>query len=284
MHMSEQRYILTVQNKDIFKEVDVSKDTPLLKIGTLQDCNVRFKRELFAMPVCVTLRMDQDGWRVSCDNSLYISSRNVKDCSETVIGHGDIIQFHCADDKSVLFSLSFSYDFTVNAIDFDTILDIRNINSMIIGNVVNAQIKLESKFVGSEYVILTREQGGLFTLDASRAPNSATHNGIRLFDKVTIRECDFIGIADYSFYFKNQILYTVKRNDMRINGISSQPLRDETPAFNYPKLNRSPRMIYAFNTDPIEILNPPKKPDKPRDNLVMQFAPALLMINRKSVV
>ena len=58
--MDEQRYILTVQNKNIFKEVDVSKDTPLLRIGTMQDCDVRLKRELFAMPICVTLRIDQD--------------------------------------------------------------------------------------------------------------------------------------------------------------------------------------------------------------------------------
>ena len=277
--MNEQRYILTIQNKNIFKEVDVSKDTPLLKIGTLQDCDVRLKRELFAMPVCVTLRLEQDDWRVSCDSGLYIRSKNFKDCSETSISHGDIIEIHCDDDKTVLFTLSFSYDFTVSAIDFDTILDIRNINSLIIGNTLNAQIKLESKFAGSEYINLSRGQGGNFFIDATHAPTSATHNGIRIFDnKTTLREYDFIGIADYSFYFKNNVLYTAIRGDMRFNGISTQPLRDETPAFDYPKLNRSPRMLYAFNTDPIEILIPPKKPDKPRDNIIMQFAPALLMI------
>jgi S-DNA-T family DNA segregation ATPase FtsK/SpoIIIE len=276
--MSEQRYILTVQNSNIFKEVDVSADTPSLKIGTLQECDVRLKRELFDLPVCVTLKTESGDWRVCCDAGLYISSRAVKDCGESAIRHGDILSIHNARDKSELFTLSFSYDFTVSAVDFDTIIDIRNTTNLVIGNSPSAQIKLGGRFIGSEYLTLTRGHGGIFSLDASRAPTSATLNGIRLFDTAEIGEYDFIGIADYSFYFKNQVLYTTMRDDLRISGIASQPLRDETPAFDYPKLNRSPRMLYAFNTDPIEILNPPKKPDKPRDNLIMQLSPALLMI------
>lgn len=276
--MNEQQYILTIQSSSIFKEVDVSEKTPYLKIGTLQECDVRLKRELFAMPVYVVLRLEQSDWYISCGDSLYISSKRVKDCRETSIHHGDVIRIHCADDKSVLFILSFSYDFTASVFGFDTIIDVRGMNDLVIGSTSNAQIKLESEFVGSEYVTLKRGEGGLFTFDAANAPDSATHNGIRLFEKAVIQEYDFIGIADYSFYYKNQVLYTAMREDLRINGISSQPLRDETPAFDYPKLNRSPRMLYSFNTDPIEILNPPKKPDKPRDNLVMQLSPALLMI------
>ena len=34
----EQQYILTIQNGDVFKEVDVSGQKPSLKIGPLQDC------------------------------------------------------------------------------------------------------------------------------------------------------------------------------------------------------------------------------------------------------
>lgn len=276
--MVDQRYILTIHNNDIFKEVDVSSDTPCIRIGTLQDCDVRLKRELFEIPVCIMLYLDGDEWRVSCNEMMYISSRTVKDCSETAIRHGDILNVHNKDTKAVLFTLTFAYDFAVGAVNFDTILDIRNINSLVIGNAPNAQIHLGSRFVGTEYITLTRGQDGKLIVDASHAPNSATLNGMRIFDQTVVEEYDFIGLADYSFYYKNQVLYTAMRDDLRISGVSAQPLRDETPAFNYPKLNRSPRMLYAFNNDPIEILNPPKKPDKPRDNLVLQLTPALAMI------
>lgn len=276
--MNKQRYILSIQNNDIFKEIEVSDDTPLLRIGTLQDCDVRLKRELFNMPVLVLLCLEGGEWRISCDDKLYISSRTVKDCSETAIHHGDILEVHDKDTKAVLFTLSFTYDFTVSVINYDTIIDIRNINCLVIGNAPNAQIHLGSKFVGTEYITLTRDPGGQLTIDVSHAPNSVTLNGVRLIEEATVEEFDFIGIADYCFYYKNQVLYTTMRDDLRISGIYSQPLRDETPAFNYPKLNRSPRMLYSFNTEPIEILNPPKKPDKPRENLVLQLTPALAMI------
>jgi S-DNA-T family DNA segregation ATPase FtsK/SpoIIIE len=276
--MNEQRYILTVQSNNIFREVDVSADTPLLKIGTLQDCDVRLKRELFGFPVGLTLRSENDEWCISCDEGLFICSASAKECTQTSINHGDILTIHSSLDKKSILTLTFAYDFTVNAIDFDTIIDIRNINNLTIGNAPSAQLKLKSKFVDNEYITLARGKDGSFTLNPSHAPSGATLNGIRIFENVIVQECDFIGIADYSFYFKNQVLYTAMREDLQISGVSSQPLRDETPAFEYPKLNRSPRMLYAFNTDPIEVLNPPQKPSKPKDNLVLQLAPALLMI------
>ncbi len=36
--------------------------------------------------------------------------------------------------------------------------------------------------------------------------------------------------------------------------------------------------MYSFQSDPIEVLDPDKKPDKPRENLVMQLSPALAMM------
>lgn len=276
--MKEQRYILTIQNSNIFKEIDVSNDTPLLKIGTLQECDVRLKRELFSVPVCVTLRLEENEWRISCSDKLRIDSKDIKGSKEVAVRHGDILEIYDIEADVFLFKLSFSYDFTLNAINFDTIIDIRNINCLIIGDASNAQIRLNSKYINSEYITLTRKQKGLFILDATHAPTGATHNGIRVLEHSEIEEYDFIGLADYSFYFKNQVIYTTNREDMYINNVSSQPLRNETAAFEYPKLNRSPRMLYHFDIEPIEILNPPKKPDKPRDNLVLQMLPALLMM------
>lgn len=276
--MNVQKYILTILNNSIFREVDVSPDASPLKVGTLQDCDVRLKRELFAEPICVTLLHAEGEWRVACAEGLSIHSASVKDSKETVIHHGDILEIHSAGSGTVLFSMSFSYDFTQNSTDFDTIVDVRNVSHLVIGNSSNAQIKLESAYIGGEYITLDRRPDGGYDADASHAPASATLNGIRLFGKAQVGEYDFIGLADYSFYFKNQVLYTAKREDMRISGISSQPLREETPAFDYPKLNRSPRMLYDFDTTPVEVLNPPQKPEKPRDNLVLQLSPALLMM------
>ena len=280
--MDGKLYVLTIRNSNIFKEVDISRNTPVIKIGTLQDCDVRLKRELFEIPVCITVRLENhenDDWCVSCVGDLYISSADIRRCTETPIRHGDFMSVHNVSDEENLLTLSFSYDFALSARDFDTIIDIRNTPVLTIGGVSSANIILDSGFAGGEHITLTNGSDAEYSLmlDVAHAQNSATLNGVRIFGKEKVSEFDFFGLADYSFYFKNGVLYTAMRDDLHIRGILSQPLRDETPAFDYPKLNRSPRMIYDFDATPIEILNPPQKPEKPRDNIAMMLMPALLM-------
>jgi len=276
--MSKQRYILTVQNSDIFKEVDVSNERPVIKIGTLQDSDERLKREIFDEPIGLTLRLDGLEWRIFCDENLLIDTSVARSCHETVIRHGDVISVHSVATGKALLTVSFSRDFTTAAIDFDTIVDVRNIHQLTIGDSPSAQIMLKSDSVDAEYITLTRSQSGNgFDLDASNAQSSATINGIRVFTKAKVSEMDFFGIASFSFYYKNEILYIPMRDDLQINGLTTQPLRDETPAFDYPELNRSPRMIYEFNTEPIEVLSPPPRPTKPKDNIMLMIMPAFLM-------
>lgn len=277
--MNNERFILTLYNKNIFKEIDVTEERPCIKIGNLQDCDIRIKRNLYDLPICVVLRFDGNDWRMTCNNTLYMNTKTANECTQAVLHHGDILSINKVSTKTELFSLSFSYDFTVGAVNFDTVIDVRSSETIVIGNSPNAHIKLNSKYVGNEFVILTRDRrSGNFILDPTNAANSATLNGIRVFEKTAVREMDFIGVADYSFYYKNQVLYTASRRDMSINNIPGKPLRNETPAFEYPKLNRSPRMKYALDLEPIDILDPAKKPDKPRENLIMQLSPALAML------
>ena len=276
--MSGEKYILTIRNSDIFKEVNLRDDSIFVRIGTTQDCNVRLKRELFEVPVCISVWFEDGKWQISCDDALFIEAPSVKSTQKITLNHGDILNFYDSTLKRLVLNVSFSYDFTINTVNYDTIVDIRSLNKITIGDSPNAQIRLNSQYVGSELIILSRRTDGLLDIDPSNAPKSATVNGNRIFEQTPIHEYDFVGIADYSFYFKNGVLYTSMRSDMAFVGVSDQPLREETPAFDYPKLNRSPRMLYSFKTDPIEILNPPQKPEKPKDNLALQLSPALLMI------
>jgi len=280
---NRQRNILTIQGIKFLKEVDVSDETPVIKIGTLQDCDVRLKRDLFDIPVYIVLKREDNGWSLSCNDEACFSSATLVGCRETQIRHGDIISFDNATGSSKIMTLSFSHDFTTHAADFDTIIDIRGMHQVTIGNSPEYNIQLGSPFAGSEYLVLTRGNSGRLELNALHAQRSATLNGVRVLGRaevgveVEVREYDFIGIADYSFYYKNEVLYTNMREGLQINGIRSHPIREETPAFDYPKLNLSPRLIYDFNKEPIEILVPPKKPEKPKDNLLMTLMPMLLM-------
>ena len=181
----EQQYILTIQNGDVFKEVDVSGQTPSLKIGTLQDCGVRLKGELFPVPISLALRLGEDGWRLSCGQGLCLSSSSVQDCGEALIGHGDILRLCRQGERQELLTLSFSYNFTAGLGEFDTILDIRGQSRILIGNHPAAQIQLASGYIGEEYLILSAAQNGRYALDVSNAAD-ATLNGVRQLDRKSV--------------------------------------------------------------------------------------------------
>lgn len=276
--MEKQRYILTIQNNNIFKEVDVSGETPLIKIGTTQDCDVRLKRELFDVPILVHLICENDEWKVVCCKEIYFSSKDANPCREMSIHHGDVLFINDTATQKGLFSLIFVYDFNESGANYDTIIDIRSCQSLIIGSAQNANIRLSGKYIGSDSIVLRRDEDGQIVLDVKYASNNATLNGIRIFQNTIIEEFDFIGIADYSFYYKNGILYTFARDDLQVMGVAAKPLRDETEAFCYPKINRSPRMMYSFEEKPIEVLCPPAKPQKPKTNIAMQLMPSLAMM------
>lgn len=276
--MNGEKYILTIRNSDVFKEVNLSDEIVSLKIGTTKDCNVRLKQELFQVSVCITVWLENGEWQFSCNDALFIEKTSTTGSKKAALHHGDILNLHDSVSKQLILNVAFSYDFSDNAVNYDTIVDIRSLNKITIGGSPDSQVRLNSKYVDSEKITLSRRADGSFDIDPTNAPKSATLNGNRIFAHTSICEYDFVGIADYNFYFKNGVLYTAMRSDMDFSGVSAQPLREETPAFDYPKLNRSPRMLYSFNSDPIEILSPPQKPEKPKDNLVLQLSPALLMI------
>ncbi len=271
---ANQQYILTLKSNNLLKEVAVSLSTPVIKIGTLQECDIRLKRELFDLPVCLDMKFDGQEWHIYCDKTIHMNSVFVKNCRECAIHHGDVLEVYRSDEQVLLFELTFSYDFSSVPNNFDTILDIRSINRFAIGN-TNSDIVLNSDYIEDEYVEITREDGELFI-----NPTNAyvTLNGVRISDKRKMEEFDFLGVGEHNFYYKNQVFYTTLHPQMEIHNIPLQPLREETLAFEYPKLNRSPRMLYNFNKEPIEILNPPKMPSKPRENLLMQIAPAFAML------
>ncbi len=276
--MGEDRYILRIQNKQVYKEVAVGSEMTMLRIGTTQECDVRLKRDLFGRSVVVTMCLIGKEWRISCEDGLQLSSKSVKSCGESVIKQGDILRLHGEDSQSYLLTFMLDDDYANDQQVYDMIVDIRNVDELVIGDHMSAQLKLQSKYVKGQYLSLRKASEGMYLMDAKQAPFSATLNGNRVLDRVEVKEYDFIGLADFQFYYKNGVFYTQERRDLLVFGVQTQPLREETEAFDYPKLNRSPRRLYPRDDESIEVLNPPQKPQKPKTNLVMQLSPALAMI------
>lgn len=267
---------LIIEGGGVTRAAVLSENRPGIRIGSVSDCDIRLKRELFDGPVLVTVCFSGDGWRISCEEGAALISRTGKEASEFGVLHGDIFSLRQGGSDVLKFYTYFSYPDP--APDYDAIIDIRDLSPVVIGNTDGAHIKLDSDIISGEYIVLSNDDGEI-SADASFAPNSALLNGERFFGIAKISDFDFISLGDFIFYFKNGVLYTPEREDLSVaSGLDYMPLREETPAYRYPELNRGPRLKKDLGDEPIEIAGPPKKPDAPKTSLILQLSPTLAMI------
>lgn len=275
--MENERYILTLISEKIFKEVDIFPDIEMLKIGTTPDCDVKIKFEQLGINFSFVIYKTEKEFVIRCSDWLTMSTNGSEETIEIKLEQGIIISVADITSKSIVMNLAFSYDYTANAVNFNRIIDISSSQKFIIGSASNSSIKLKSSYFKNENLIISNKGDKIF-VDAGYAPRSAFINGVRLTGICELKEMDFIGVAGYSFYYKNKRIYACIKDGNIETGFPVSVLHHERGGLEYPYFSRSPRMKYVFDTSDIEILNPPEKPSKPQTNLVLQLAPALLMM------
>lgn len=101
------------------------------------------------------------------------------------------------------------------------------------------------------------------------------HNGNRIEKQAEIKSGDFFSISDFFFYFKNEALWTEIRADMGVNFLNYKDM--PTPNA-YPMFSRNTRIKTVVNDEKIEILDPPAKPQKPKNNILMKLLPSFGML------
>ena len=104
---------------------------------------------------------------------------------------------------------------------------------------------------------------------------SVCYNGTKIQSDVLVRDTDFFSIADFIFCYKEGLLWTEIRDDLQVNGISYYDCPDVN---SYPRFVRNTRERIKVNTEKIEILDPPSKPSKPRNNIVTSILPSMGML------
>ena len=167
---------LIIEGGGVTRAAVLSENRPGIRIGSVSDCDIRLKRELFDGPVLVTVGFSGDGWRISCEEGAALISRAGKEASEFGVLHGDIFSLRQGGADVLKFYTYFSYPDP--APDYDAIIDIRDLSPVVIGNTDGAHIKLDSDIISGEYIVLSNDDGGI-SADASFAPNSALLNGER---------------------------------------------------------------------------------------------------------
>ena len=265
-------YLIKISNRNLYKEIQLPYDITNMKIGTGLDCDVRFYKEAFFDDFKMIFVNIKGQWQVSCTDNIYIDCGDVRKLVNKKLVHGDNFRVKYQRSEGELFKVDFVIDFDNEIKDYTRVIGVTNINGFIIGGNSNCNIVINSQYAANDLVEF-RVQNNSLVANVRNSQYGFYHNGKLAETGEIINNKDFFSIANYSFYFNNGTLCTSK--SVFVNGLSYY---DDLKGKNYPRFYRNSRLKTIVGQEKIEILDPPAKPQKPKNNLFLTLLPSIAMI------
>lgn len=265
-------YVVKISNKKIYREIQLQNDLKMLRIGIGTECDVRFYKELFFEKFCLTLSNENGAWQIMCSDNIYIDAGDVRKLVTKKLTHGDSFKVRYQNGETELFKLEFLIDFDNAAKKYDRVIDISNLNCITIGSSSVSNIVLNSPYTNNDRIEL-RRNGSDYQLRILSSACGVYHNGARAANNEIIKNGDFFSVAEFSFYLKNRRLMT--DTNVNVNGLTYY---DEQQKNDYPKFNRNTRVKFVVDDEKIQVLDPPAKPQKPKNNILSRLLPSLIMV------
>ena len=270
----DSRYKIILSSNNVYKEIELAPDAQQIKVGTGVDCDIRLRKEFFFGQIELLFVKNGAEWTVHCSDNLYLTVGDIRKLMTKNLSHGDILQIKYQESDNIVFSLEFLFDFDDGKRKYERVIDVSGTSSIALGSDPSCTLVLGSEFVKGDAVILNK-QGITFILDIRHSNYGVYINGKKAKTKDVIKDGDFLSISDFFFYFKAGRVWTEIREDLRVNSLN---YLDRPNNNNYPKFNRNTRIKTVVCDDKIEILDPPSKPQKPKNNLFMRLLPSLGML------
>lgn len=270
----DSRYKIILSNNNLYKEIELSAEATKLKVGTGVDCDVRLRKELFFEQIELRFAKINQGWSVQCSDGLYLTMGDIRKLMTKNLAHGESVQIKYQDSDNLAFTLDFLIDFDDGHRRYERAIDVANCAAVKIGCSSGDHIILCGDYVKKDEITLKRVKDS-FSLEIGNATYGVYINGKKAKTGDTINSRDFFSISDYFFYYKDGVLWTECRKDLTVKSLNH---RDKIGNKAYPKFKRNTRLKTVISDEKIEILDPPEKPKKPKNNIFMQLLPSLGML------
>lgn len=273
----ENRYQLIINNNRIYKEIELLSGSKNLRIGTNRSCDIRLGREQFSVDFEISLVNDNAKWTIKCDEHIYISTDGEKKIVSKDLEHGDEFVFKYQQSNQEIFKVCFMLDFDFDKKNYDRVIDVSNIESLNIGGNSQCGLLLKDELIGNDFITFSKKSGKFYVTD-NITKYGVYVNGIKVKGTAEVNDYDFFSITQFSFYYKEERIYTSKSNNIEIHTSGFSDITNSKSHLEYPKFNRNTRIKSIVPEDKIAILDPPVKPIKPKVNIIMSLAPAFVML------
>ncbi len=276
----ENRYKIILSGRNLYKEIELPPEAQQVKVGTGIDCDVRLRKELFFGKIELLFAKHNNSWAVHCSDNLYLSLGDIRKLMTQNLTHGDSLEVKYQESDNFLFSIDFLIDFDDGKKKYERIIDLSGVSQFSIGSQSNANIVIGGDYVSNDLIVLSKN-GNTFSVTINQTTYGVYINGKKAKTNDILSNGDFLSVSDHFFYYKNDKLWTQIRNELRVNSLS---FIDNPERNNYPKFNRNTRVKTVVCEEPIEILDPPAQPQKPKNNIFMRLLPSLGMLIMSAVM
>ena len=268
------RYKVTLSSNTVYKEIELASDMQQLKVGTGVDCDIRLRKELFFGQIELVFARNGNDWAVSCSDNMYLTVGDIRKLMTKKLVHGDVLEIKYQESDNLVFTMEFLIDFDDGKKKYERAIDVSGVNSLTIGTAQNCNIAISGQYVKNDMLVLNRKADG-FVVNIQNTTYGVYINGKKAKSGDVIKNSDFFSVSDCFFYYKSDVIRTEIRDNMRINSLTYQ----DNPANPvYPMFKRNTRVKVALNDEKIEILDPPAKPQKPKNNVISRLLPSIVMV------
>lgn len=273
MQAMNYQHKLIVNNQSFYKEYEISAEMEHVKLGTTSACEFRLNPDNFFGDLEIIMDK-QEGWRLTCPDRMYISRGDVRKLFYTDLEHGDLFSVFYSESGEFAFQIRFLIDFEAEIPKYDWHIDFKETSKVTIGDRGGSNIELESDFGKDTQVILEKTGQGVVVTEI-RSQLGVNVNGRKITGQRILKDFDFISVANFFGYYKEDKLFFCHRN-IRTSNLKKygDPLLAWTT---YPKFVRNTRIKVKCDETPIKVLDPANTPTKPEINIVMTLLPAIAM-------
>lgn len=268
------KYKIVIYNKQIYKEIELPENASSFKIGTTIDCDCRLHKDWFFEEIILDLQNINSQWSLMCSDNLYISTGESKKLVNINLTHGANFTIKYQDNNNSVFNIEFEIAFDDKRVEYNRKINIKDINEILIGSCNDCQIVLESQYLKEDKILLHRNEYG-FQLKCVSLTYDIKRNGNKVMQNEQLNYGDFISIANFSFFIMKDFVWTEASDKCKCVGLGYV---DYPNMNNYPRFVRNTRIKHVLDEEEIEILDPPSKPQKPKNNIIMSLLPSLGML------
>lgn len=270
----EYGYIIKLSNKNLYKEIQIPYNYERMSVGMDMDCDIRLFKDIFFEKFRLDFSKEDGHWQIVCSDNVYIDEGNVIKKMMANLDHGSVFKIRNRDSDSEVVQIEFMFDFDNENKNYDAEITIGSTGSFVIGGADNCNIVLRSQYTVGDKVVL-KNNGRTLQVVEQRTRYGVYHNGKKVKAGDTVKNGDFISVADISFYYKDGRLYTENSDKVYVKNL---PSHVEERNNRYPKFVRNARIKKEINDEKIQVLDPPVKPQQPRSSLLTRLLPSLGMI------